>query len=130
MYLCVLGIVTVSGLVALFGITRDASGPVSLQTDSNFPFATTSKHPLRPTPLWGNVEKPYPTGAWWLNLVIGDGDDPVAPLPYTFKATRYGVGVSYSAMRRTVSLTKVEDTYSTDLNVSVVEGTTGHHIVR
>lgn len=67
--------------VALSGVVRDTPGTVSLETDAMFPFTTTTKHPLRPTPLWGAVAGPYPTGAWWLNLVIGDGDFPVAPLP-------------------------------------------------
>lgn len=103
---------------------------MALQTDANFPFATTVKHPLRPSPLWGDIKKPYPTGAWWLNLAMGEGDFPVAPLPYTIKAARYGVGVSYSAMRRSESLTRVEDTYSTDVNVTAVEGLIGHRIVK
>jgi hypothetical protein len=28
-------------------------------------------HPDPPTSLWGNVVKPYPTGAFWTNLAIG-----------------------------------------------------------
>ena len=26
------------------------------------------------TTLWGNVQKPYPTGAFWTNLVLDNGD--------------------------------------------------------
>lgn len=129
LYLWVLAVVAVSGLVALFGSFRDAPGTVSLETDANFPFATTTKHPLRPNSLWGGVSRPYPTGAWWLNLAMGDGSFPVAPLPYSLKSAAYGVGVSYSAMRRSESLTRVQDAYATDLNVSATEGVTGHHVV-
>lgn len=116
--------------VVLLGFVRDTSGSVSLETDANYPFTTTSKHPLRPASLWGTVQRPYPTGAWWLNLAIGDGDFPVAPLPYTIKSTSEGVGVSYSAMRRVVSLTRVQDAYAADLSVSAVEGAIGHHVVK
>lgn len=41
----------------------------------------------QPTSLWGAVRRPYPTGAWWTNLVLGKGDNNVAQLPYAIKAT-------------------------------------------
>lgn len=103
---------------------------MGLETDARFPFTTTTKHPLRPGKLWGAVELPYPTGAWWLNLVIGEGDYPVAPLPYAIKSTDRGVGVSYSAMRRVESAKRVQDAYAPDLNVSAAEGVVGRHIVK
>lgn len=103
---------------------------MGLETDAGFPFATTTKHPFRPGKLWGAVEPPYPTGAWWLNLVIGEGDYPVAPLPYAVKSTDRGVGVSYSAMRRVESAKRVEDAYAPDLSVSAAEGIVGHHVVK
>lgn len=67
--------------MALSGIFRDTTGGVSLETDTDFPFVTTTKHPLQPGSLWGTVKRPYPTGAWWSNLAIGDGDFPATPLP-------------------------------------------------
>ena len=33
------------------------------------------------------MRRPYPTGAWWTNLVLGKGDNNVAQLPYAIKAT-------------------------------------------
>ncbi|CAM9323676.1 unnamed protein product [Ectocarpus sp. 4 AP-2014] len=130
LYLCVLLVVGMSGLVALSGVFRNTPGSVSLETDAAFPFTTTTKHLLRPGPLWGAVTGPYPTGAWWLNLAIGEGDFPVAPLPYTIKSSDAGVGVSYSAMRRVESLERVADAYAADLSVSAKEGVTGRHIVK
>lgn len=114
----------------LSGVVRRSPGRVSLETDGDFPFATTSKHSLKPGPLWGAVGPPYPTGAWWLNLAIGDGDFPVVPLPYTIRSTDSGVGVSYSAMRRVVSAKRVQDAYAADLSVSAAEGVVGHEIVK
>lgn len=130
LYLSVLVAVVLSGLVALSGVVRSTPGSVGLETDARFPFTTTTKHPLRPGKLWGAVELPYPTGAWWLNLVIGEGDYPVAPLPYAIKSTDRGVGVSYSAMRRVESAKRVQDAYAPDLNVSAAEGVVGRHIVK
>jgi len=31
-------------------------------------------HPETPSPLWGNVVKPFPTGAFWTNFVVKNGD--------------------------------------------------------
>ncbi|CAM9532890.1 unnamed protein product, partial [Ascophyllum nodosum] len=128
LYYCVLSVVASSVLVVFCGIFRASSGEVSLESDANFPFATTTKHPLRPGPLWGTVKRPFPTGAWWLNLVIGDGDYPVTPFPYTITARDDGIGISYSAMRRVVTLKRVQDAYATDLSVSTIEEVTRHQI--
>jgi hypothetical protein len=43
--------------------------------------------PCQPTALWGAVRRPYPTGAWWTNLVLGKGDNNVAQLPYAIKTS-------------------------------------------
>ena len=46
-------------------------------------------HPDTPTRLWGNVKRPFPTGAWWTNLVVGgpsssgDGLGTAFATPYT-----------------------------------------------
>lgn len=49
---------------------------------------------------------------------------------YTIKSSDTGVGVSYSAMRRVVSLERVQDAYAADLTVSAKEGVTARHIVK
>lgn len=40
-----------------------------------------------PGPLWGTFTPPLPTNAWWMNLVLGAGDQPVTPYPYQLRAT-------------------------------------------
>ena len=46
-------------------------------------------HPDTPTRLWGSVKRPFPTGAWWTNLVVGgpsssgDGLGTAFATPYT-----------------------------------------------
>lgn len=100
-----------------------------MEVDRRFPFTTTAGHPLRPGILWGSVQRPYPTGAWWINLALDDGDFPVVPLPYAIKAGQHDVGISYSAMRREVTLTRIEDSFAPDLSISAAEGVTGHQVV-
>ena len=56
---------------------------------------TNTKHPETPSSLWGSVSRPYPTGAWWTNLVMNDGEGAVAPLPYGVRVRRTGVELSY-----------------------------------
>ena len=60
-------------------------------------------HPETPSPLWGVAVKPFPTGAFWTNLVVKNGDLPVGVYPYGVKTTDAGVQVSYGASRRAVS---------------------------
>ena len=42
---------------------------------------------LQPTALWGVGRRPYPTGAWWINLVLEKGENNVGVLPYAIKAS-------------------------------------------
>ncbi|CAN0012025.1 unnamed protein product, partial [Choristocarpus tenellus] len=128
LYKIVLGLVCLSGVLALAGSFRKTKESIALETDVEYPF-TTAEHPVRPGPLWGQVSRPYPTGAWWLNLVIGQGDGLVAPLPYAVKATEEGVGVSYSAMRRSVSSEMIQDIYGADLTLTSIEDQRGHNIM-
>ena len=75
-------------------------------------------HPEPPNGLWGNVVKPYPTGAFWTNFVIRNGDYPVAVLPYAVKCLESGIQVSYGAWRRSVSQLYVQDVFAPDLQIS------------
>ncbi len=72
-----------------------------------FPFPV-ADHPLRPSSLWGNIKRPFPSGAWFTNLALGKGDMPVVVLPYTVKATSAGVGICYSAALRIVTSTRIQ----------------------
>jgi hypothetical protein len=42
-------------------------------------------HPLKPGHYWGNLSRPYPTGVWFSNAMLGSGDSPIAPLPYAVR---------------------------------------------
>lgn len=87
-------------------------------------------HPMQPTPLWGVVQHPYPTNAFWTNLVVNDqywihddnyGAGPVGIQPYGVSTTISGVSVSYGAMRRVVTQLAITDNFDEDILLSSVE---------
>eukprot|EP00667_Euglena_gracilis_P004593 EG_transcript_4617 len=119
------------GLTTFFSmlvrIRHEHSTLSTLLLESPFPQAA---HPLQPSALWGSLEPPYPTGAWWSNLVLGDGAMPVVALPYAVAVSpKAGVEVSYSAARRVVTPTLVQDPFAADVALSAVE-TIRHHSVQ
>lgn len=123
--LCIIG----GGSALLFNVFGENNGRIPIQSDSQIPFVTAA-HKLRPTNLWGSLSGPYPTGAWFTNLVIGDGDMPIAPLPYAVKVTSAGVGVSYSAARRRVMSKHIQDVYDGDILVATGEPYIKHYLSR
>lgn len=93
------------------------------------PFKVVS-HSEAPTSLWGAVTKPYPTGAFWTNLVVRQGDGPVALHPYGIKCLDTGIHVSYGPTRRTVTQVSVLDTFATDLQIGSLETYTSRSLER
>jgi endoglucanase Acf2 len=93
----------------------------------NTPFKQTI-HPDPPNSLWGTVSKPYPTGAFWTNLVIKNGDGAIAVYPYGIKAVDTGIQVSYGAYRRVVTSYAITDPFAIDLQVSSLQSIINHSI--
>lgn len=87
-------------------------------------------HPEKPAKWWGALAAPYPTGAWWLNLVVGDGDEQVVQVPYAYKATEGGLEVSYSAWRRVLSGAAVADIFGADWTIGALADTLDRYLVR
>ena len=81
------------------------------------PFRSIS-HPDPPTGLWGIITKPYPTGAFWTNLVVKNGDGPIGLYPYGIKTLDTGIQVSYGASRRSVTRISISDPFLCDLQIS------------
>jgi hypothetical protein len=52
----------------IFTFTGAGAGKIPIASDTGVPFVTAA-HPLRPTALWGKLPPPYPTGAWFTNMV-------------------------------------------------------------
>ena len=61
------------------------------------------QHPEPPTKYWGTVTKPYPTGAFWTNLVVRTGDGAIGLYPYGVKTTDMGVQVSHTPFQYSTS---------------------------
>lgn len=93
------------------------------------PFKTVT-HAETPSPLWGAVAKPYPTGAFWTNLVVKNGEGPVALHPYGIKCLDSGVHVSYGASRRSVTQAAIIDTFASDWQINSLEAYTGRSVER
>ena len=86
------------------------------------------QHPETPGALWGVVTKPYPTGAFWTNLAVKNGDGAVAVYPYGIKTTDVGIQVSYGAARRVVSQSAITDPFAIDLQIAALQGYAGRSI--
>ncbi len=57
-----------------------------------------ANHPLAPTALWGDLDGPYPTNAFWSNLVLGDGTERINAMPYHLRASDDGIGMAMPAL--------------------------------
>ena len=86
-------------------------------------------HPQTPSHFWGSLEPPYPTGAWWSNMVLSDGKLPVACLPYAVAvADDVGLQVSYSAAKVRVSSVSIVQAFSGDVTLKTQERIQYHHV--
>eukprot|EP01041_Mallomonas_annulata_P008922 gene8922-18461_t len=85
-------------------------------------------HTEIPSAYWGAVTKPYPTGAFWTNLVIRNGDGPIGVLPYGIKCVDAGVQVSYGPTRRIITPAAIFDPFVTDLQISSTQGYLGRGV--
>lgn len=116
-------------VILLLGLLFNIIGSKNSDIDSNLeggilgsrlPFPTTI-HPEPPTALWGVIQKPYPTGAFWSNFAVRDGEATVVVYPYSLQCKTTGVHISYGATRRRVTQTTIIDDFADDLIVSSVE---------
>lgn len=106
------------------------SPPASTSTSAlskNTPYRSVA-HPDPPTALWGNVVKPFPTGAFWTNLVVKEGKMTVGVYPYGVKTLEEGIQISYGAYRRRVSDTKITDPFDIDLQLTSKEDYLSRHV--
>lgn len=117
--IALIGIVLTLAFALHVGLPHAASTVPLLTTSlvKAIPFKIVS-HPEPPTSLWGNVVKPYPTGAFWTNFVVRNGDYAVAVLPYGVKCVEAGIQVSYGPWRRLVSQLYVQDVFAADMQIS------------
>jgi endoglucanase Acf2 len=55
---------------------------------------TAQEHTLKPSPVWGSLQRPYATNSFFTNVILGN-DFPIAPHPYQIKASTQGLEVCY-----------------------------------
>jgi endoglucanase Acf2 len=103
-----------------------ASLNIKQSLDMNFATAT---HPMPPdAELWGSsIQKPYPTGAWWLNFVLPGAPYPAASYPYAVKAQNDGLAISYSATRRMVRQKLYADVFAPGTHDTLLQLQTMHY---
>lgn len=115
--------IIISSFVFIFGLLffgerTDRLGQILNRTTAFKPVT----HSDLPTALWGVVAKPYPTGAFWTNLVVKNGDGAIGVYPYGVKTVDAGVQISYGASRRLVTPIAIADIFVPDLQISAVQG--------
>jgi len=100
---------------------------------TTIPFQQTI-HPMSPSSYWGSVSLPYPTGAFWTNLVIDNGNQqqnsPVLVAPYGICNTNNGVQVSYGPTRRVVTQLAITDAFDVDMQLSSLEAINNWSVIR
>ncbi|KAK9766843.1 hypothetical protein K7432_003775 [Basidiobolus ranarum] len=61
-------------------------------------------HPENPSTQWGHIQSPYPTNAWWENLVLNSTKETITPYPYHVRAGLNEISICYPTR-------EVHDTY-------------------
>ncbi|CAM9735851.1 unnamed protein product, partial [Heterosigma akashiwo] len=92
-------------------------GPLFKEDLASIPFVQ-KEHPFKPSSIWGNIEKPYPTGAWWLNLALEGSTVCAVPQPYGARlSSTNGMIISNPPSYRVVSPKAIQDGCGQDLIV-------------
>lgn len=120
---------TVISVLYRAGFSAQGEGDLLLALERNIPFERV-EHPDNPTPLWGAVMKPFPTGAFWTNFVVKRGDGVVGVLPYGVKVLENGIQVSYGATRRVVNQFAVVDPFFSDMEITSKESYVKRYVER
>ena len=80
------------------------------------------------------LKVPFPTGAFWTNLVVSPTKDkdlsfPIVVYPYAYKWSKKVLQASYPPLRRRVDKTSIRDTFNPDITFGTVEKVTKRHIM-
>jgi endo-1,3(4)-beta-glucanase len=97
---------------------------------SRFSPLSTVQHTTPPSSYWGSIKAPYPTGAFWTNFVVGDGDGSALFLPYGIKCLSSGIQVSYGPTRRVVTNKAITDPFDVDIQFTSLEPYNTHNIIK
>ncbi len=75
---------------------------------------------------------PFPTGAFWTNLVVSMGEElsfPIAVYPFAYRWSSSSLQVSYPAGNRMVEEKRIQDPFLPELTLSTKEEITKRHVV-
>jgi len=87
--------------------------------------------------LAGQLGRPIPTGAFWLNLILEEGDRTVLSVPYAISVQTViyfpsmlqpGIQVCYPASYRKTTMEYMADAFQADVIISTTEAYLTHHI--
>mmetsp|Transcript_8762 Transcript_8762/g.20974 ORF Transcript_8762/g.20974 Transcript_8762/m.20974 type:complete len:963 (-) Transcript_8762:53-2941(-) len=77
---------------------------------------------------------PFPTGAFWTNLIMPTEDDglslPIVVYPYAYKWADYGLQLSYPAAHRTVNSTGIHDAFKPDITIAMKEESRNRYVTK
>jgi endoglucanase Acf2 len=77
---------------------------------------------------------PFPTGAFWTNLVVLAGEDiqsyPIVVYPYSYKWADSSLQLSYPAARRLVEKLSIQDAFEPDITISTEEDAQHRYITK
>ncbi|CAJ1899287.1 unnamed protein product [Cylindrotheca closterium] len=78
---------------------------------------------------------PFPTGAFWTNLVMPTDETdglsfPIVVYPYAYKWADSGLQLSYPAAHRTVNSTGVHDAFKPDVTIHMVEESRNRYVTK
>jgi endoglucanase Acf2 len=76
---------------------------------------------------------PFPTGAFWTNLIVdspqGDGTSyPIAVYPYAYRWSQSSLQVSYPAAHRMATQRTISDTFAPDLSIEILEKVANRYV--
>jgi len=80
------------------------------------------------------LKVPFPTGAFWTNLVVEPTKDrgfsfPIVVYPYAYKWSKHLLQASYPPLRRKVDETSIRDTFNPDVTFGTLEKVAKRHIM-
>jgi endo-1,3(4)-beta-glucanase len=76
------------------------------------------EHLMKPTPIWGSLQRPYATNSFFTNTILGN-DFPIAPHPFQTKLSTQGLEICYPG--RIATKTFVISPFVPNLKLTSVE---------
>ncbi|KAJ0393407.1 hypothetical protein P43SY_000561 [Pythium insidiosum] len=124
--------VVLSMAVSVAAVSSTSALPFAIESNpfsiSSALFSVSSPQENGSSPALGHVDgRPFPTGAWWTNLVIDKGDTTIVPMPYAVRVREGKLHVSYPF--RVVLPTVIQSGFVSEVVLSAAVATSLQHQV-